>query len=335
MTRKKISIKKQSGKQLFSPSQKQFLKTYWIHLLFIAALLNFGVLRSLQLRFMASTCMSTDQVKNDSRCLYIYGAQVYEKGTKSKPHKGHTCGTDITSVMPAFHIQDMARYMDPNLIANVCTSVVPTNTPVPQATNTPVPTNPPAATATPRPQPTSPPAATATPRPQATTVPQPTATPRPTSPPAATATPRPTTAPGMPTATPIPRATNTPLPTSRPQATTAPGVPTATSKPIARVPTEKQTTAKKPDQTPIPTSFTTANGTGGGFGRFTGNMSAAPPKPSQQEIILAQAEGTIVESPLWTPVISLSELLVVVSFGMVVVTTIVSVVRSVLKRRTS
>ncbi len=115
----------------------------------------------------AQTCFSTQTVASDSRCLYILNGKVYEKGTKSSPHKATPCGTDVTSIIPSFHTDTPATYLDPNYRGDICAVQQPaaTNTPVPAATNTPVP----AATNTPAPtqsssssQPTATPVRTAT-----------------------------------------------------------------------------------------------------------------------------------------------------------------------------
>lgn len=123
----------------------------------------------------AQTCFSTQTVASDSRCLYILNGKVYEKGTKNSPHKATPCGTDVSAIIPSFHTDTPATYLDPNYRGDICAVQQPaaTNTPVPAATNTPVP----AATNTP--VPTQPSQST-----------QPTATPVRTS----TSTPIPTTA---------------------------------------------------------------------------------------------------------------------------------------------
>lgn len=151
--------------------------------------------------------MTIAQVTSDSRCLYIVANQVYQKGSRDAPHQGHPCGTDVTAILPASHVNDKAGRLLPNYIANVCAAATPTPTPKPTATPTPKPT----ATMTPTPKPSATPtltpthaAAIATPtptktgltltatptvKPTATAVPVQTATPTPTTAAAATATP--------------------------------------------------------------------------------------------------------------------------------------------------
>ncbi len=90
------------------------------------------------------TCFTTQTVSSDSRCLYILSGSVYEKGTKSKPHQGNACGTDITNVIPSFHAGDAVRYLDPNFVGKICTvspSPTPTSIPTPTRTPTPIPSN--------------------------------------------------------------------------------------------------------------------------------------------------------------------------------------------------
>ena len=106
----------------------------------------------------AQTCLTRQQVAADSRCLYILSNKVYQKGSRSNPHHGHACGSDITSAIASvpFHTNNPAMYLDPNFIASVCPAV--TNTPTPTRTPTPLPptptpTNIPTGTPTPTPTP--------------------------------------------------------------------------------------------------------------------------------------------------------------------------------------
>ncbi len=122
--------------------------------------------------------MTIAQVQADSRCLYIWGSQVYQKGDRSNPHYGHPCGTDVTSIIPASHVGNQAKYLLPNYVANICPAAtstpVPTSTPTPKPTFTPTPQ--PTATLAPEATPTSSPHATLTPVPQSTSIPQVTVT---------------------------------------------------------------------------------------------------------------------------------------------------------------
>lgn len=152
-------------------NRKRLLKVlaeYGIHLWIILVITNLAVLYAVHFFIMGATCMTPQQVSSDSRCLYIWGKQIYKIGSRPGGHHGHPCGTDVTSVMPASHTGNQASYLLPNYIANVCTvstptptptkKLLPTNTPIPNKTPTPTPTRQP--TNTPKPTPTTPPNAT-------------------------------------------------------------------------------------------------------------------------------------------------------------------------------
>ena len=115
--------------------------------LFIAVITSAGYYMN-TLRTKAATCFTASQVASDSRCLYIYSGKVYEKGTKSKPHKSNPCGTDVTSIIPSFHFGNMSKYMDPNYRGDICAAGNPTATPLPTTAPTSVPTSVPTATPT-------------------------------------------------------------------------------------------------------------------------------------------------------------------------------------------
>ena len=97
----------------------------------------------------AQTCFTTAQVHSDSRCLYILQNHVFEKGSKSSPHQGYPCGSDVTAYIPSFHFTNQyilinTITLDPKDRGEICSN--PTATPTP--TSTPIPTNTPAATPT-------------------------------------------------------------------------------------------------------------------------------------------------------------------------------------------
>lgn len=129
-------------------------------------------------------CMTPQQISSDSRCLYILSGKIYSMGSRSKPHKGHSCGNDITSVIPGFHKSSASTYLIPYYVADVCTAPSPTPTPTPTRVPTPtvVPTSTPTRTPTPTliPSPTFTPTATPTVRPTSTSAPKSTNTPVPT-----------------------------------------------------------------------------------------------------------------------------------------------------------
>jgi LPXTG-motif cell wall-anchored protein len=113
-------------------------------LVFILLFLSGGVYYTIRIFTRAQTCFTTAQVASDSRCLYIYNNQVFEKGTRAAPHHDNPCGTDVTALIPNTHLIDKIGHLDPNYQGNICannpvptaqpTSAPPTNTPQPQAT---------------------------------------------------------------------------------------------------------------------------------------------------------------------------------------------------------
>lgn len=137
-------------KSKFKARQRQkknvtfFFVQYGLHILVILFLTNVALLYSLQFFIRANTaCMTKTQVAQDKRCLYVVSGKVYSKGTRSSPHHGHPCGTDVTSVIPSFHINSPAMYMTPNYVANICIAPTPTRVPtlVPTKVPTPIPTS--------------------------------------------------------------------------------------------------------------------------------------------------------------------------------------------------
>lgn len=118
---------------------------------FILLFLSGGIYYTIRVFTRGETCFSTAQVASDSRCLYIYNNQVFEKGTKSAPHHDIPCGTDVSSIIPNSHLIDKVGHLDPNYQGNICSNQpvptaaqptsAPTNTPVPP---TAIPTQPPA-----------------------------------------------------------------------------------------------------------------------------------------------------------------------------------------------
>ena len=204
----------------------KFFFEYGLHLWLIVFAMNVALFYAAHFYSIGKTCFTTAQVASDNRCLYIWSGKVYEKGSRSSPHQGHPCGTDVTSIIPPSHIASQAKYLLPNYVGDICTATVqPTSTPTPKPTNTPVPTA------------------------------KPTDTPVPTQPKAPTATPVPTTAAVVaPTNTPIP------TPTTKQTQTNASPTPTPTIQPTvaytALMPTTT-TNAGSPTSTPASTSVPT------------------------------------------------------------------------------
>lgn len=120
-----------------------FLIRYGFHIVLLFFLVNLVTSYVIHFYILATGCMTRTQVASDSRCLYIVGTQIYQKDSRSSPHHGHPCGTDVTSIIPGSHLGNAGFYLVPNYIANVC----------PAVTSTPTPTRPPGATATPTPTP--------------------------------------------------------------------------------------------------------------------------------------------------------------------------------------
>ncbi|MBD3252798.1 hypothetical protein GF386_03645 [Candidatus Pacearchaeota archaeon] len=66
-------------------------------------------------------CMTVDEVEAEtSMCLYIYDGDVFHKGDYNRPHRGHDCGTDVTSEMPSSHTSDPDTYLWPYLHSELC-----------------------------------------------------------------------------------------------------------------------------------------------------------------------------------------------------------------------
>lgn len=202
--------------------KKQHFLTFGVYVFIFLFAGNLIATYIMHFYVLGVSCMTVAQVSSDNRCLYIASGKVYEKATRAAPHQGHPCGTDVTAVLPADHLDNPASYLLPNYVANICAVATPTPTPKPTATptlkptNTPTPTVKPSATSTPIP--TAKPNATATSVP--TTAVHTTSTPTPRQTAAFTATPTqsggaitPTT---RATLTPTVQASLTPTPTIDP-----------------------------------------------------------------------------------------------------------------------
>ncbi len=167
-------------------------KTIFIYLnaCLLLMLIGAGTYYAVRIYTRGQTCYTVEQVQQDNRCLYIYQNMVFEKGTKSAPHQGNPCGSDVTSIIPNSHLLDKVGHLDPNYQGQICA-----NNPAPTATPTPT-TPAPTATTAPTNTPVPP---TATPTMGGTNVPTNSPTPTPvssgngaTTAPTATRTPTPT-----------------------------------------------------------------------------------------------------------------------------------------------
>ncbi len=267
---------------------QKILRTYWIHLLFIFFMINYVITRVIQLNFFAANCMSRAQMQSDSRCLYSYNGNIYQKGSKSKPHHGHACGSDVTTVMPSGHIRNMARYLDPTLVSSVCTDA-PANTATPTHT----------------------------------------ATPRPTNSPTVTSTPKPTTArTATPTHTPIPTIENktTVGPTNTPTSSHA-NSPTSTPRPTLRPVTKTPTPTKKIvilEVTPKPDIVLVVN-------EESTPEPKMPEEPPMTPIPNTDQDVPHVEADISQKIILWSEILVFVTFILLIVTIVIGVYKRLIR----
>jgi hypothetical protein len=250
---------------------KILIKKYGFSIILILFISNVGLLYAIRMITLGKTCFTVPQVQSDTRCLYILSGHVYEKGSRSKPHKGHTCGMDVTSIIPSFHTANIVKYLDPHYVGDICTAApIPTNTPTKLPSNTPTTT--PSYTPTTRPLATGTLLPTASPTIKLTTtpvniptnipVPTPTKTPSPfpTNIPiiaAATATLRPTASTTLiptttirPTTTQIPRTGGVTYPMA-----TSTRIPTATLRPtVTQIPRTGGVTYPTATSTRIPTA---------------------------------------------------------------------------------
>jgi hypothetical protein len=176
----------------------------WV-MLFVA---NVAVITFIRAKAQTQTCMTVAQVESSPDCLYILDGGVYDPDGGSKPHNGHRCGMDITSILPSNHKSRASKYLSPNLRSSICTGNPQTPTPIP----TQAPTQPP--TQAPTQAPTQPPTAAPTQAAGATPTKTPTSNPAATKTPTPVPTKTPTTPPNIAsnktptlTATPTPQAT--------------------------------------------------------------------------------------------------------------------------------
>ena len=186
-----------------------FLSRFWFQLVFILFIANVVIFRVVQVYILSQNCLTIDQIINDQRCLYILGNNVYEKGTRAKPHQNHPCGTDVTEAIKTkpFHLTNPAKYLDPNFIAPICSGNSPAATPAP----TPQPTPRPSPQPTPAATPTAHATAKPTPQPSPAATPLPGATAKPTLRPTPQLTPAASTVAIL-----LPRATAKPTPAVTP-----------------------------------------------------------------------------------------------------------------------
>lgn len=147
------------------PNKKTAIFFFILQILLIVTISSFVVTSALRyLSLGQQACLTQEQINADSRCLYILNGKVYEKGTRSNPHRGHACGTDVSGAIGSVpsHLANVAFYLDPALKGIVCqvqptptATQIPTQTPTQNPTSTPT-SVPPTQTANlPTPTPTS------------------------------------------------------------------------------------------------------------------------------------------------------------------------------------
>lgn len=115
--------------------KRRFISKHSLFLLTLSFTVTMSIFYVMHFRIIAATCMTKAQVQSDSRCLYIYSGKIYQKDSRSSPHHGHACGTDVTSVLPSSHSNSAASFLTPNYVADICPAT--TNTPTPTPTTPP------------------------------------------------------------------------------------------------------------------------------------------------------------------------------------------------------
>ena len=119
-------------KGLTKHTVRNHIINYGIHIWIILLLINLGFLYITKFNAKGQTCFTNAQVSSDNRCLYVLNGKVYEKGSRTSPHRGHPCGSDVSSTIPSFHTNSPASYLDPTYLGDVCTvapTAVPTQVP--------------------------------------------------------------------------------------------------------------------------------------------------------------------------------------------------------------
>lgn len=183
-----------------SKKLKKLVEKYLFHLVIIFILANSTIALLIFSKAQSDPCMTQSEIDSDARCLYVYHNEVYEKGTRSRPHQRVDCGQNVDSTIPNLHFSGgtFNRFKETK-VASFCTGNQPTQTPTQAPTALPTAT----ATANPTQTPTQPPVNNPTVTPTATATNN---TSQPTNPP--------TTNSGVPTSTAGPVKTATP--TSKP-----------------------------------------------------------------------------------------------------------------------
>lgn len=118
---------------------KKLLKKYLVHLIILFFIANTGVALLIFTRASNEPCMNQSQIDADPRCLYVYQNDVYEMGTRSKPHKGHDCGINVDSIMPNLHFMGsvLTKFNNTKRTSFCSQAVTPTENPTQQPTQQP------------------------------------------------------------------------------------------------------------------------------------------------------------------------------------------------------
>lgn len=144
---------------------KKLIKKYLVPLIILFFIANTSIALLIFSKASSNDCMTQAEIDADNRCLYVYQNNVYEKGSRNHPHKGHDCGINVDEIMPNLHfVGNVLTKFDNSKVAPFCTSVAPTQTPTQAPTSTPTVTP----TANPTATPTASGQATATAKPTAT-----------------------------------------------------------------------------------------------------------------------------------------------------------------------
>lgn len=109
---------------------KKLIEKYLFHLVIIFILANSTIALLIFSKAQSDPCMTQSEIDSDARCLYIYHNEVYEKGTRSRPHQGASCGQNVDSTIPNLHFSGgtFNRFKEAK-VSSFCTGNSPTQTP--------------------------------------------------------------------------------------------------------------------------------------------------------------------------------------------------------------
>jgi hypothetical protein len=118
---------------------KKLLKKYLVHLIILFFIANTSIALLIFTKAANEPCMNQSQIDADPRCLYVYQNDVYEMGTRSRPHKGHDCGINVDSIMPNLHFMGsvLSKFNNTKRTSFCSQAVTPTENPTQQPTQQP------------------------------------------------------------------------------------------------------------------------------------------------------------------------------------------------------